>query len=120
MDKRIDFMNQLTDHIVWNIRLSCFLDGGECITQEQAVSAEKCILGKWLYEEGLRKYSHIPQVQELESVHSQIHEQVKRIIVAKNSGHQAEAEAGLIILQKISEKIIELLSNLAWCLDKKN
>ncbi len=112
MDRPIDFMNQLTEHIVWNIRLRCFLDGGECISEEQAVSCERCPLGQWLYEEGLSKYSHISAIKELEGVHCQMHKQVKQIIIAKNSGKISEAEAGLVILHKISDKVIELLTEL--------
>ena len=112
MDKQIDFMSQLTEHIVWNIRLRCFLDGGECISEEQAVSCERCALGRWLYGEGQSRYGHIPAIKELEGVHCQMHKQVKQIIISKNSGDKAEAEAGLVILNKISEKVIELLTYL--------
>jgi len=115
----IDFMEQLTEHIIWNIRLSCFLDGGECISKEQAVSCEKCTLGKWLHEEGLKKYSHIPAINELEGVHCQMHKQVEKIIIAKNSGKISEAEAGLVILHKISDKVIELLTKLDRKFDKR-
>ena len=112
MKSPIDFMKQLTEHIVWNIRLRCFLDGGECINEEQAVSCEKCTLGKWLRDEGLKKYSHISAINDLEGVHCQMHKQVKKIILAKNSGNISEAEAGLVILHKISDKVIELLTEL--------
>ncbi|MCK4993918.1 MAG: CZB domain-containing protein [Candidatus Omnitrophica bacterium] len=118
MGRPIDFMNQLTEHIVWNVRLRCFLDGGECISEEQAVSCERCFLGKWLSEEGRSQYSHIPEIRELEGIHCQMHKQVKQIIVAKNSGKASEAEAGLVILQKISDKVIELLTYLDRNFDK--
>lgn len=112
MDRPIDFMHQLTEHIVWNIRLRCFLDGGECISAEQAVSADKCVLGKWLHKDGLKNYGHLISIKELDGVHVQMHKQVKKIIIAKNSGNISEAEAGLVILHKISEKVIELLTDL--------
>ena len=119
MDRPIDFMNQLTEHIVWNIRLRCFLDGGECISEEQAVSCEKCTLGKWLHTEGLKKYSHISAINALEGIHCQMHKQVRQIIVAKNSGKTSEAEAGLVILHKISDRVIELLTELDREFDKE-
>jgi len=120
MKRPINFMNQLTEHIIWNIRLRCFLDGGECISEETAVSSEKCTLGKWMHSEGLSKYRHIPGIKELEGVHDQMHKQVRQIIVDKNSGKKAEAEAGLIILHKISEKVIALLTELDRYFDKGN
>ncbi len=118
MDRPIDFMKQLTEHIVWNIRLRCFLDGGECISEEEAVSCERCPLGQWLYAEGLSQYGHISAIRELEGVHCQMHKQVKQIIVAKNSGNQSVAEAGLLILHKISDRVIELLTALDRDFDK--
>ncbi len=119
MDRPIDFMHQLTEHIVWNVRLRCFLDGGECISEDQAVSSNQCSLGKWLSGEGLTKYRHILAITDLEVVHSQMHKQVRKIIVAKNSGDAEQAEAGLIILKKISEKVIELLTELDSKFDKE-
>ena len=41
-----------------------------------------------------------------------MHNLVKKIIMAKNSGNISGAEAGLIILQKISDRVIELLTEL--------
>jgi len=112
MTQSINFMNQLTEHIVWNVRLRCFLDGGECISENQAVSSEQCILGQWLAKEGLVKYGYINEIKALDAVHVQMHKQVKKIIIFKNSGDDNRAEAGLIILQKISEKIIKFLTEL--------
>lgn len=105
-------MTQLTEHIIWNVRLRCFLDGGACINEDQAVSSERCSLGQWLAREGLSKYGHMAAINDLDAIHSQMHKQVKQIIIAKNSGNAVEAEAGLIILHKISERVIELLTEL--------
>ncbi|MFH1063410.1 MAG: CZB domain-containing protein [Candidatus Omnitrophota bacterium] len=120
MEQPIDFMNQLTEHIIWNVRLRCFLDGGACISEDQAVSSERCGLGQWLAREGLSKYGYIPLINDLDAVHTQMHKQVKQIIIAKNSGNTVQAEAGLIILQKISERVIELLTELDRGFDKDN
>ncbi len=120
MKQSIDFMNQLTEHIVWNVRLRCFLDDGQCISEDQAVSSEKCVLGQWLAKEGLIKYGHINQIKELAAVHVQMHRQVKKIIIVKNSGDGDKAEAGLMILQKISEKVIELLTELDRIFENDN
>jgi len=120
MKQSIDFMHQLTEHIVWNVRLRCFLDKGQCITEDEAVSSEKCILGQWLANEGLINYKHITQIKELDAVHVQMHKQVKKIIAAKIAGEDNNAEAGMIILQKISEKIIELLTELDQIFENDN
>jgi len=118
MVQPIDFMHQLTEHIIWNVRLRCFLDGGKCISEEQVISGEHCGLGQWLVREGLSKYGHIPAINDLDAVHAQMHKQVKQIIIAKNSGNTVAAEAGLIILHKISERVIELLTELDRKFDK--
>ncbi|MFH1459406.1 MAG: hypothetical protein ABIG64_03415 [Candidatus Omnitrophota bacterium] len=112
MAKTINFMNQLTEHVVWSVRLRCFLDGGEYISEEQAVSCEKYILSKWLYQEGMKKYAHLPQVNELEKIYCQMHWQVKQIIHDKNENNNAMAESGLSQLYKINKQIVKLLTKL--------
>jgi len=112
MDENIDFMNQLTEHVVWNVRLRCFLDGGECISEEQAVSCDKCSLGKWLHKEGIKKYARLEQVKELEDTHCRMHYLVKQIIRDKNNNNNAAAESGLLQLRETNKKIVQLLTEL--------
>ena len=112
MSDKVDFTKCITEHIVWNMRLRCFLDGGECITEQEAVSAEKCLLGAWLNSSRADEYKGFPEFAELDLVHRKIHEQVKLVIRAKNSGNKNEAEKELVILHTLNDSIINLLTKL--------
>ena len=84
--EQIDFTQEIRDHVIWNIRLRCFLDGGECIQEKEVASPYECSLGKWLYTEGMEKHGMISEMQELEKAHVELHAIVKRVIQIKNSG----------------------------------
>ena len=109
MDK-INFSKEMADHVIWNVKLRCFLDGGECITEKQLFSHRHCDLGKWLYSEGMDKYGTIPEVLELEKVHIEIHTIVKRVVQAKQAGDVPAAELEFKRLELVSRKIIPLLA----------
>ena len=93
--KTIDFSAEISEHIIWNVRLRCFLDGGECITEEQAVSSQKCNFGKWLHTDGMDKYGRMPEMQELKKNHDELHVIVKWVITMKNSGNIDTSELEL-------------------------
>jgi hypothetical protein len=112
MKNKVDFTRYITEHIVWNVRLKCFLDGGECITEQQAVSAEQCSLGTWLNSSAIKEYKNSPGFMELNSVHKKMHEKVKKVVLAKHSGDIKLAEKGLKELHKINDSIIKLLTSL--------
>ena len=108
--KTVDFSKEMASHVIWNVRLRCFLDGGECITEKQILSHRHCDLGKWLYSEGMEKYGTIPEVLELEKVHIEIHTVVKRVVQAKQAGDVPAAELEFKKLALVSRKIMPLLA----------
>ncbi len=108
----IDFNEEITNHIIWNMRLRCFLEGGECISEDKVVSHKDCYLGRWIYSTGLTVYQHIPYMKELEEVHRNLHDVVKQIIRLKNAGDLPAATEKLNDLGKISDRIIKLLTRL--------
>ena len=120
MDK-INFSKATADHVIWNVRLRCFLDGDECITEKQAISQYDCTLGKWLYAEGMSKYRMVSEVQELERWHADLHSTVRSVIQMKELGRISDAEERLTRLKFISEKIIFLIGiiEIKIKLDKK-
>jgi len=107
--KKVDFAIARVMHVAWKSGLRSFLDGKETITEEQAISHRDCDLGKWLYSEGMVKYGTMPEMQELEKVHVELHSLVKRIVQMKNSGNTSAAEQELVKMEMISQKIFSLL-----------
>jgi methyl-accepting chemotaxis protein len=97
-------------HRAWKMRLKDFLEGKGGLTEAQAVSHKECSLGKWMYAEGLQNYNTIPEMKSLEKVHIDLHETVKNIVLLKNAGKTAEADAEYLKIGPASESIIDLLT----------
>jgi methyl-accepting chemotaxis protein len=106
----IDFSSARTKHLLWKTRLRAFLEGKESLTEAQAVSHRDCDLGKWLYSQGMRDYGHLPEMQQLEKIHAELHAVVKRVVRLKEADNIAEAEREFHKVEPISQKIIALLS----------
>jgi len=107
--KKPDFAVARIMHIAWKASLREFLDGKGSMTLEQAVSHKDCDLGKWLYSVGLTTYGDIPEMQEFEKVHAELHAIIKRILQLKNSGDVSAAEKEYEKVDKISSRIFSLL-----------
>jgi methyl-accepting chemotaxis protein len=106
----VDFSLARFSHQVWKIRLRTFLSGMEAISESEASSHTECDLGKWLYSEGLKKYSMISEMQELERLHADFHRSVKGVVAAKNAGDAAKAKQEFEKVVPLSEQVIALLT----------
>jgi len=106
---KFDFAVARVMHIAWKSSLRSFIDGKESMTEEQAVSHKDCDLGKWMYSDGMAAYGTLPEMQELEKIHTDLHSIVKRVIQLKNSGDNSAAEQELSKLEPVSQKIFSLL-----------
>ena len=104
-----DFAVARVMHIGWKATLREFLDGKESLTLEQAVSHKECDLGKWLYSDGLTTYGAMPEMQEFEKVHIELHATIEKVLQFKNSGDATSAEKEYEKMDKISSKIFSLL-----------
>jgi len=83
---KADFTDIRLQHVTWRVKLNDFLDGKPSMTEEQATSHKACDVGKWLYSVGMKKYGTMPEIQELEKIHVELHSTVKNIIMLKQSG----------------------------------
>ena len=109
-DQSFDFQIAKQAHLAWKARLRGFLDGQESLTEQEAVSHHNCMLGKWYYSEGMTKYGHIPEMQELEPPHETLHRIIKTIVTLKTSGDIEQAEQEYDKVDAISKTIITLLN----------
>ena len=116
-----DFTNLRLQHVAWRVHLEDFLKGKKGMTEEQATNHRACDVGKWLYSVGLEKYGHLPKIQELEKIHTELHATVKKIMALREAGNilgeKEELENLDDILRKILFVLVEIEENLT--LDKK-
>jgi methyl-accepting chemotaxis protein len=106
---KTDFTDIRLKHVAWRVKLDDFLEGKKSMTEEEATSHTACDVGKWLYSVGMKKYGTMPEMQELERIHVELHSTVKDIILLKQSGNISAEKEGLDKLDKILRKVRLLL-----------
>jgi methyl-accepting chemotaxis protein len=79
------------------------------MSEKEATSHEACDVGRWIYSVGMKKYGEMPEMQELEKIHVELHSTVKKTIMLKQSGRILDQEEELVKLDKILRKIMLLL-----------
>ena len=106
----LDFAKARLAHEQWLGRLRRVLDGSTPMTVEQAGSPTQCALGKWLYGRGLKDYSGIREINQVEAAHKRFHELVREVVALKAKGDTAGAEHGFLEIGPASRKVVELLT----------
>ena len=106
----LDFSLAKSKHLGWKARLKNFLEGSESLSMDQAVSHRDCDLGKWLYSSGMSNYGHLPAMQQMESLHKEMHELVHSCINNKQGGNSQAAQNDYQNVATLSDKIVNLLT----------
>ncbi|RPD50296.1 hypothetical protein DNI29_05735 [Hymenobacter sediminis] len=107
-DLKQDFESASVKHLLFKSKLRSFLYGNG--TSEGPIrDPQACIFGQWITNRALTDYGHLPESRELDRVHTQIHLEANRLMDLHQSGHQEEAIAGLSEINKMANRITELL-----------
>ena len=109
---KADFTDIRLQHVTWRVKLNDFLEGKPSMTEEQATNHEACDVGKWLYSVGMKKYGTMPEMQELEKIHVELHLTVKNIMSLKQSQNISAVKEELEKLDIIKRKIMFLLADI--------
>ncbi|MFH1062660.1 MAG: CZB domain-containing protein [Candidatus Omnitrophota bacterium] len=109
---KIDFIMVRTFHKNWMIALRLFLKGQGGLTEVQALSHEDCDFGKWLYSEGLSIYGSVFEMRRLEKIHVRLHEEVRELMAAKQSGDEKGQERLMRKIQAASQEILDLMKTI--------
>jgi hypothetical protein len=104
-----DFTDLRLKHVTWRVKLDDFFEGKPGMTVEEATSHKACDVGNWLYSEGMKKYGTMPEMQELEIKHIELHATVKNIMTLKQSGNISAEQEEREELDKILRKVMFLL-----------
>ena len=106
----VDFGRVKMAHRSWRLKLRSFLDGRENIDRKGLASHRDCELGKWIYGGGMAAYSHLPDMQELETMHRDMHALVKHVVELKHAGKTGEAEQEFIRVCDEAEGVAALIN----------
>jgi len=62
-----------------------------------------------LYGFAMEQYGHIPEMQDMERLHAQMHAVIKDVVKFKNAGRETKAETAFVAVGPLSEQIVQLL-----------
>ena len=106
--KKSDFPAIRLMHMSWKKRLTDFFNG-EKIETTVHLSYKKCDLGIWIYSDGMTKYGKMPEMQDLEKIHKEMHLVVERVMKMKQSGSNTAIEQELEKIEHLSQRLYSLL-----------
>ena len=103
-----EFESAFTKHILFKSKLKSYLYGSDT-PLEPIIDFRQCNFGIWLQNKGLPLYGHIPEMQQLDQVHRNIHDYAKKLVNLKKAGQVEDALAGISRLEEIAVQITQLL-----------
>ena len=103
-----EFELAITKHVLFKSKVRSYLYGSD-IDLEPILDLTKCQFGKWLTENGLPRFGNMPEMQQLDQVHRDIHKHAIALVHLKQNGKTEEALTGVDKLNIIADELITLL-----------
>ncbi|WP_343688901.1 PAS domain-containing protein [Chitinophaga sp.] len=108
---RLEFEQARMMHLHFKTQLQAILNGAK-IESAPLISEHACALGKWMHDHALPHYSHIPEMQQLDHVHTEIHRCAGKLIGLYDAGNIDAARNGLTEMDDIAAQLAGLLSGI--------
>ena len=107
------FGKMIEAHLAWKAKIRSFVNDIDVgVSYEVATDHTACILGKWLYAEGV-EFMHLDLMKQLEVEHAEMHLGIKHVMDAKEIEDSEAIEAGLQKVDEQSDKVVSLLEDLS-------
>ncbi len=101
------------DHIKWVRRVLMFMDGSTLqLSPGELSDHRQCRFGHWYYGHGRRRYGHLAEFADLETIHMAVHQLGPRIVDLRQAGDLARARELVPELLALKDQILEQLSAL--------
>jgi hypothetical protein len=110
-DLKYVFESAKIKHIVFKSKVKSYLYGSDT-PLEPILNFRQCSFGEWIYEIGLTRFNHLPEMHQLEKVHRDIHEHAAHLVNLKQADRTETALAGLPKLEQLAESIVVLLKQI--------
>ena len=100
-------------HLQWKSKLSDFFYGVEELTLADVPDHTSCDFGKLLYGSVLREFSDFNEMNILESLHKEVHDDIKRLVqMPKEDRMAAKGKQALENFKKKCDRLIEIMEHL--------
>lgn len=105
------FANARRAHRQWKGVVQAVVDGMDVdFNLGAATDHSQCALGQWFYGEQGKQLAHLPEMQEVEAHHIELHQTIKQILQAKDSNDVQRLETLFMQLGEQSDKVISALT----------
>lgn len=108
MKLKHEFESATVKHILFKSKVKSYLYGS-ATDLEPIVNFRVCSFGQWIYEKGLPLFGKMPEMQELEKVHKEIHEFAAYLVALKQENQTEKALEQLPELENRANAIFDLL-----------
>jgi hypothetical protein len=103
-----EFESATVKHILFKSKVKSYLYGSS-IDLEPIVNFRVCYFGQWIYDRGLPLFGQIPEMQQLEKVHKEIHDFAAHLVKLKQENQTEKALNELPQLEILANGIFDLL-----------
>src|SRR5687767_7017504 len=103
-----EFESATVKHILFKSKVKSYLYGSS-INLEPIVNFRVCSFGQWIYDRGMPLFGYMPEMQQLEKVHIEIHDFASYLVKLKQENQTEEALNKLPQLEILANGIFDLL-----------
>ena len=103
-----EFESATVKHILFKSKVKSYLYGS-MTDLEPIVNYQVCSFGQWIYEKGMPLFGQMPEMQQLEKVHKEIHDFAAYLVKLKQENQTEKALSELPQLEKLATGIFDLL-----------
>ncbi|OKY73664.1 MAG: hypothetical protein BM485_17780 [Desulfobulbaceae bacterium DB1] len=111
-DKKFDLGTVKGAHIGWRAKLEGVMYGRQ-LTIDEVSSHEQCAFGKWLYGPEAAFVRALPECDDVEKIHKQVHSLAKQVVKAQClDNNREQAKQLLVEFEKTSNRLFVALDTL--------
>ncbi|MEO5367173.1 MAG: methyl-accepting chemotaxis protein [Magnetococcus sp. WYHC-3] len=98
-------------HLQWLGKLEAVVCGRVTLAPEEVGSDRDCDFGRWMADEGSRRYGDIPMFQSLGEAHARVHQRAREVVAACQQGSD-NVTALMDQFVKLKDELFELLDQM--------
>jgi methyl-accepting chemotaxis protein len=119
-ESNLDLSSYKAGHLAWKPRVRNFLENKYDLKEKELLDHTTCELGKWMSAEGMQRCAHYHGLDELNHVHAEMHNQIRRIVEYKHAGDKTAAEAAYELLIADTDRLGQLIDSMEMQADRES
>jgi hypothetical protein len=109
----MDLQAAIIAHLHWKSRLTDFFYGLENLTLADVPDHTRCEFGKWLYANGLKELSGYPEVNAMEAVHKEVHDDIRKLVAMPKEIRMSDTgKQALAVFKDKCDRLVDMLERM--------